>query len=67
MVAKAAYANGELDREIVLSRVIDAPGIRCSAPGSILNACSNGLARAGFAARFAKSAKPRPARCGDST
>jgi uncharacterized protein YndB with AHSA1/START domain len=25
MVAKAAYANGELDREIVLSRVIDAP------------------------------------------
>jgi uncharacterized protein YndB with AHSA1/START domain len=25
MVAKAAYADGELDREIVLSRVIDAP------------------------------------------
>ena len=25
MVAKSAYANGELDREIVLSRVIDAP------------------------------------------
>lgn len=25
MVANAAYANGELDREIVLSRVIDAP------------------------------------------
>ena len=25
MVAKAAYANAELDREIVLSRVIDAP------------------------------------------
>jgi uncharacterized protein YndB with AHSA1/START domain len=25
MVAKTAYANGELDREIVLSRVIDAP------------------------------------------
>ncbi len=25
MVAKAAYANGELDREIVLSRVINAP------------------------------------------
>ena len=25
MIAKAAYANGELDREIVLSRVIDAP------------------------------------------
>jgi uncharacterized protein YndB with AHSA1/START domain len=25
MVAKAAYASGELDREIVLSRVIDAP------------------------------------------
>jgi uncharacterized protein YndB with AHSA1/START domain len=25
MVAKAGYANGELDREIVLSRVIDAP------------------------------------------
>jgi uncharacterized protein YndB with AHSA1/START domain len=25
MVAKAAYANDELDREIVLSRVIDAP------------------------------------------
>jgi hypothetical protein len=25
MVANAAYANGVLDREIVLSRVIDAP------------------------------------------
>jgi uncharacterized protein YndB with AHSA1/START domain len=25
MIADAAYANGELDREIVLSRVIDAP------------------------------------------
>jgi uncharacterized protein YndB with AHSA1/START domain len=25
MVAKTAYANAELDREIVLSRVIDAP------------------------------------------
>ena len=25
MIAKAAYANGEIEREIVLSRVIDAP------------------------------------------
>jgi hypothetical protein len=48
-------------------RILVSPQRENCQSGSNRSACSDGLDHAGFAARFTKTAKPRPARYGDST
>src|SRR5882757_10737621 len=59
VVSYVFFFNDTATTEIYTLSLHDALPI--SVPGSSPNACSDGLARAGFAARCTKTAKPRPA------